>query len=138
MAATRNQPARFLTVAISVTLVLIALAGRPLHLLEHATPTGAAASAGCACVHHAPVVCHNLPVPSADPQSQGSPDGDHDHDHDPDRCNVCLTFLLQTLPEAQVAAEQVIPLEVRRILPNDRLLAEVPWSTASARGPPCR
>jgi hypothetical protein len=134
MAATRNQPARFLSVAISVTLVLIALAGRPLHLLEHATPTAAVASAGCACVHHAPVVCHNLPVRSAEPKSPSSPDGDHD----PDRCNVCLTFLLQSLPEAQVVAEQVIPLEVRRILPNDRLLAEVPWSTASARGPPCK
>ncbi len=134
MGTSNAKPARFLSVAISVTLVLIALAGRPLHLLEHATPTAAVASAGCACVHHAPVVCHNLPVRSADPKSPSSPDGDHD----PDRCNVCLTFLLQSLPEAQVVAEQVIPLEVRRILPNDRLLAEVPWSTASARGPPCK
>ena len=132
MAASNEKPARFLPVAISVTLVLLALAGRPLHLLEHATSASAAASGGCACVHHAPVVCHNLPAQSADPKSPSSPDGDHD----PDRCNVCLTFLLQSLPEARVAAEQVIPLEVRRILPNDRLLAEVPWSTASARGPP--
>jgi len=134
MAASNEKPARFLPVAISVTLVLVALAGRPLHLLEHAASAESTPSGGCACVHHAPVVCHNLPVQPGDPQSHGSPDGDHD----PDRCNVCLTFLLQSLPEAQVAAEQVIPLEVRRILPNDRLLAEVPWSAASARGPPCQ
>lgn len=134
MAASNEKPARFLPVAISVTLVLVALAGRPLHLLEHATFARGTASGGCACVHHAPVVCHNLPVQAADPKFPKSPDGDHDHD--PDRCNLCLTFLLQSLPEAQVAAEQVIPLEVRRILPNDRLLADVPWSTASARGPP--
>lgn len=132
MGTPNAQPARFLPVAISVTLALVALAGRPLHLLEHANQERGTASSGCACVHHAPVVCHDLPAPSADPKSSSSPDGDHD----PDRCNVCLTFLLQSLPEAQVVAEQVIPLEVRRILPNDRLLAEVPWSTASARGPP--
>lgn len=134
MAASNKKSARFLPVAISVTLMLIALAGRPLHLLEHATVPRGTASAGCACVHHAPVVCYNLPLQPTNPQTPSSPDGDHD----PDRCNVCLTFLLQSLPEAQVAAEQVIPLEVRRILPNDRLLAEVPWSTASARGPPAR
>lgn len=133
MGTSTAKPARFLPVAISVTLVLIALAGRPLHLLEHTTFARDTASAGCACVHHAPVVCHNLPLQSTDPNFPSSPD----ENHDPDHCNVCLTFLLQSLPEAPVAAEQVIPLEVRRLLPNDRLLAEVPWSIASARGPPC-
>ncbi len=134
MQPARAHSKRILPVMVAILLCVVALGGRPLHLLEHSSspPGPAAIPSACGCVHYAPVNNHCLPVQSADPNSL-PPQGD---DHDPDRCNICLTFLLQSLPNTLLQTEQVVPIEVRRTLPNDRLLASPPWIAATARGPP--
>jgi hypothetical protein len=124
---------RLIPAATVVALVVSALFGQSVHLLQHTAIAGTPTARTCACVHD--------PAGSVPGFAPGSSGDDtpppSNSDHDPTTCSICLTFLLQTLPVQHAPELHVLPIEIRRILPQNVIGGGQLWSPAAARGPPC-
>ncbi|MFM7039273.1 MAG: hypothetical protein ACKO2L_16300 [Planctomycetaceae bacterium] len=131
MRAADRPTRRSIQVAAVVALVLSALFGPSLHLLQH-TASADTPARTCACVHDASAELNHFPAHPSAAEPPASPTGHHD----PDTCSVCLTFFLQTHSIEHAQDLRAVPIEIRRILPHDSIGSGPSIKIAAARGPP--